>query len=554
VVALLERADQSVREESLRREAFDRALNDMKKMKGFEYEAPAAIARAKGLARRETELQSFSIERERLTLERMSDQETRDEPFRRERAAASSKVAEANSLSGRAKADALRDAAKRFDELLLRKGISETELKVTRTERDAALAEAATIEQAEDRQRELVVQLEPLPAAATSVASLMDAYDTLINRFPESPQALKLNEALAHRGAWQLIDSMNVMMRAWATSIIPSGKDECIARSIELEATLGKILNSPDAVAIGEYLEVIKHFSSQDEGPMEALKVTAVREMLERRWVSELQYTRDDAGRIFYTLGGVAKPIPGGFYTLTNHISKLDHLIDETPSDMSAILRVSAEPQLTDAPITKLGEELLKVLRSTDSSTLDSVHLRVAATIIRDQDTDPILRLMLISDVLNHHVRSGRPSDPLITRFARDVTNASIQGQKVIDMNWADTAGETTKRGREVAVNILQKAPDFSTILEAWAARRRDLANALNGFAPAGIVLPDSSGTMIVRFARTPRVGKFYVVTGDNNSATFIESGAVDSNGTILFNGGTPTAGTPVFMRQVITR
>lgn len=550
VVTLLERADQEIKQEKLRRERFAQALNDMKNLIGIEYEVPAAIARAKGLARVDTELMDFSEERDRLMKARNSDQESRDAPFRQARKDISTSVANASALPGPAQALALRDAAQRFDELLRMKGISDAELKITRSERDAALAQAVTIEQAAERQRELAEQLERLPAAATSVPILIASYESLISRFPETAPAKKLNDVLAHRGAWSLIDSMNIMKRNWSESIIPKTKEDCIGRVIEIEVLLAKITNSPDQAILEDYLNLIKHFASLDSGPREALRIDAVRQMLESAWVSDLQFARDDTGRIFYTRHGVTKQIPGGFYTLTNHVSKLEHLIDDSPSTANAIMRSETEPVLTDAPINALGDQLLDIISSIDDSNVDSIHLQIARTIAQDRKTDPILRLILISDVLDHHIKSGRPSNPTVTRFAREASNISYQGQKVIDMNWTDTSGDVTKRGRELAESVLERVPDFDSVIADWTARRANLARTLGGFIPVGVFWPDDSGTTIVRFVRPPIPGKFFIVTGNDEAASFSEAGSIDANG-VAVPTLAPDPGTPVFMRQV---
>ena len=554
IIALLERADRSIAQEQIRRSEFVSALNNMKGLKGFDHQAPAAIARAKGLVRGDAEMHLFSVERERLTVESMSDQETRDEPFRRARAVISSAVSDASTLSGPPKALALRQAAKRFDELLLTKGVSETELRITRTERDAAVAEAVTIEQAEERRLELALQLERLPAAATSVPTLITAYEDLINRFPESAPAMKLNSVLGNRGAWNLIDSMNVMTRMWSESVIPRTKEDCVSRALEIETLLGKITKAPDAVILGEYLDLIKHFCAQDAAPREALNIDAVRNVLERDWISDLQFARDDTGRIFYTRRGMTKSIPGGFYSLTNHVSKLEHLIDDSASTPSAILRCESEPTLQPAPINVLGQELLRIIRTSDDSNIDSIHLQLAGAIARDLETDPILRLILISDVLGNHVESGRPADPAVTRFAREASTIAVQGRKIVDMNWTDTAGEVTKRGRELAEEILRKAPDFRAVSAAWTSRRAALKQSFDGIVPFGVVWIDDSGAPIVRFVRPPHPDKFYVVTGNDQTATFSETGAVDPTGAVTFLSNMPDPGTPVFMRQVQPR
>lgn len=557
LVALFEQVETGLVKESERRIAFAAALEEMKSVKGFDYNSPAIIARAKALVSGEAELRLFNSERERLEEERNVVQEERDGPFRVRREALEARLAASRSLKSNARSTELKSITEELDKLLETKGISEAEIKSARITRDTAAAEASTIAQTLDREKALIVDLDELPNSARSIPELVSAYRAFIDRYPDSPQASKLDAALKTRPAWERMDSFYSTAKTWTTAMLPETAEGSGARSTAIKEFTKYLDAAPDKSALQKYLETLDFYSANTGDISVMLGIEPTLSRLSLPWVDALQFTRDKSGRGYYAMNGTLTPTNNPpFYTLSNHIAKLDDLSDVSGSGRNVLLQPASpsagSTPLSFASISKLAADLKRAITNRARGELESIHLELADLILQDQQTDPILRLAILVEILELHDAAGMPRDPSVKQFLDSVIGSEQPGTRIIDSNWLDTSSAAIQQARELSSTWLKRAPDFRSLSSRWNTQRNASRDALAGYRIVGLMWPNDRQELTLRLSGAAPEGHLYVVKGDAAKFSIFKVGAIDASGKISLTESVDVA-SPVFTRAGVS-
>lgn len=322
--------------------------------------------------------------------------------------------------------------------------------------------------------------------AAGSAADYTAALKTYAARFPESARGKAFAEALAQAPAWAAVEAWGAIVSGWSGVLAPSTAEDAGQRLAVVAEYSKQHSASPLAGDTWNYAQYLVQ-ARDAAGPGVAWK-QAVAQLMQNPLIQDVTAIKTVRG--IYYFKGEPKTIKhtslgATFPAILSNDAAVPTGVTVKETDILA----PAGP----SPQSILAKAVLEQLEAISRKDWETAPLALAAMVRDQKDLDPVLKVVMLSEVLKAGQAGGwRLDEPLKEPLAR---LEALGAEKVV---WVNPNDQTAKAARPIAAAGVNALPALAEIgAQVIAARDQLFASLRLGIAGEGALFRSPSGWQI---------------------------------------------------------
>lgn len=393
---------------------------------------------------------------------------------------------------------------------------------------EEALRRAREAAQRSNRKQEM---LSSLVGAVASAQRLAERLNEFAKEFPDDPRAAGFRKAAANQAVWTAIQDYHRLVNPWGSSLEPKDLRELERRLETIKTYLDQhpIAFNPQVLANYQAYLALAQQALQPDGPWKG----ELQKMVNGPLMRNLQHIKTTDGKVYY--------IPADTKPFQSSAGLQITIL--TSTDMSTRKKIIQNPAFRTprpAPHVDLAEQIDKRLQALSLSNWDACGLELIRLIQKQTDVDPVLKLALVGNVLERHLKLCWWIDPS-KRTASDEFQKLMAAVNAV--NWVDAEDEEVQQARNVAKQELAgvaKNLDPDQVLAGLVKLRQSLGEGLkSSVAGYGLAMRGQSGWTVLAATGVLKEGCRFSVLGppaEDKSQTLREIGAVKSGKAVVAN------------------
>ena len=225
----------------------------------------------------------------------------------------------------------------------------------------------------------------------------------------------------------------------------------------------------------------------------------AIATVLANARIADIEIVRIRDGRAFYR-----RPNPSDERDdskrnpLYRSLKSLPDLLSDpaTLSSMHVFQRSEIEGGPVREPVSQAWGRALDLMSSAREGEEGAILLEAAKSIAGQAESDPILRLRALRDLVALAIESGCCDDGIAMELAKWRDALRTQASQALAADWVLAAYKARgdfENARREADEMLRRFPNLDAAVEAARAVRLEQGNALAALAPIGVLLPPAT-------------------------------------------------------------
>ncbi|NIA15910.1 MAG: hypothetical protein GWP08_17750 [Nitrospiraceae bacterium] len=316
-------------------------------------------------------------------------------------------------------------------------------------------------------------------------ADLASGLLSFAKTFPESPASTDFARAASMVGHWQAAIAWQKLVSSWGGSLRMSGAASFKNRLGQTQQYVAKFPDGPYTVTARAYVAYLQ--SGVNAFPGRKLNHTKeTRDLLRKPMLLNMQAVRTKDNRVFYCekQDDVVESKRNGKTIAYN----LAYVVNAATLEKR---RITLEPDKIDKPLhaaphSVLAMAMLKEIRFLEAKKnrgWETLYLRLAEMVRKQDDMDRILQAILLRQMLRHAAETTPFVSAKIQELASEFDGVDL------DVAWADPDDNDARRTRPQAADVVQAIPSLQNLL----SRVEDSLKSLDGMArvvrPVGVLL-----------------------------------------------------------------